>query len=99
MMDILSMFASRAACADADPLILNKRSLDGWGPSRILPWKGRGTKRNGQVAMSPGHGCAVRGTAHLPMVEGYQRPKMISYADTPPPPPSAAVPLPQTGEE
>jgi hypothetical protein len=29
--------------------------------------------RNEQAAMSPGHGCAVRGTAHLLMVEGRRR--------------------------
>jgi error-prone DNA polymerase len=33
-------------------------------------FRGRGTARNEQVVMSPGHGCAARDTAHLLTVEG-----------------------------
>ena len=40
--------------------------------------------RNEQVAMSPGHGCAARGAAHLLMVEG-QRAKRAPLLKIPPP--------------
>jgi hypothetical protein len=54
-------------------------------PPEILPGTGRGTGRNGQVAMSPGHGWAVRGTAHLPMVEGPSAKRSEGAARTSPP--------------
>ncbi|MEA3004006.1 MAG: hypothetical protein QOH81_2794 [Sphingomonadales bacterium] len=50
--------------------------------------------RNEQVAMSPGHGCAVRGTAHLLMVEGFFEPQQA------PPPRYARSPSPaKAGED
>jgi len=46
---------------------------------------GRGTTRNDQVALSPGQGSAVRGTADLIMVEGRSLVSpSTSYAGPPP---------------
>ncbi|MEA3003107.1 MAG: hypothetical protein QOH81_1895 [Sphingomonadales bacterium] len=42
--------------------------------------------RNEQVAMSPGHGCAVRGTADLLMVEGTRRKRPLHQPAAGPPP-------------
>ena len=53
----------------------------------ILLGTGRGTMRNEQVAMSPGHGCTVRGTVHLLMVEGGLRQALSPSAMCEPVPP------------
>jgi hypothetical protein len=56
--------------------------------------------RNEQVAMSPGHGCAARGAAHLLMVEGRERSELSGSEEGRFARPSTAlraVPLPCKG--
>ncbi len=50
--------------------------------AKSSPERGGGPlpEEDGKVAMSPGHGCTVRGTVHLPMVEGSAAAEIIAAA-------------------